>query len=177
MKRTERSWQMRNHKPPADKRHHGGAPAGILRTDLLTSRFSETEIQRLSRLQLRYRERPDARDMPIEESRLQFAHWLVEQGRLSEDDGSGVWKRLPESPEDMPDGCVDGEMASARRQHREVGHRPLFGALSWVRQGLTRAAGIGRGVGRWLFLPGEPGEAIPWEMYGQFPYTGPWSGL
>jgi len=138
---------MRNHKPPADKRHHGDAPTGILRTDLLTSRFSETEIQRLSRLQLRYRERPDARDMPIEECRLQFAHWLVEQGRLSEDDGSGLWKRLPESPEDRPDGCVDGEMASARTQQREVGRRPLFGALSWVRRGLAGRARRGHPVG------------------------------
>src|SRR5260370_41069686 len=58
---------------PQDTPAPAPAPAGIQRLELLWWRFSAAEVQRLSLLQLVQRERPSARDLPLEEGRLRFA--------------------------------------------------------------------------------------------------------
>src|SRR5215469_10412239 len=76
---------MHNNHPQAARHSQGDPAEGVQRPELLIRRFSPAEIQCLSLLQLLLRQRPSALDFPLEESRLQFARWLVEHGRLSED--------------------------------------------------------------------------------------------
>ncbi len=179
-------WQMHRGETPAAKRNRGGSIEGVQRMDLLSWRFSRAEIDRLSKLQLRYRERPDALDLPVEEGRLRFARWLVERGRLTEDDGAGSWKlprdgetlcgkglqrSRPKSAGGIPHSGPDGEPELAGvRGHPSGGWRlSLLGVWPWVRQGLAGAAQIGRKLGSWLFLPGEVGIWGPYDPYGSAP--------
>src|SRR5260370_21746377 len=90
--RTDRTgrtgrWPMHFRKTRAARRNPqdtpAPAPAGIQRLELLWWRFSAAEVQRLSLLQLVQRERPSARDLPLEECRLRFARWLAATRRLS----------------------------------------------------------------------------------------------
>jgi hypothetical protein len=74
-----------------------GPSEEIQRLELLSWRFSSVEIDRLSRLQLRFREHPQVIDFPLEERRLWFARWLVEHGRIGAGDGVGIEKQLAES--------------------------------------------------------------------------------
>ena len=71
-----------------DARNHTttGPMDGVQRLELLSRRFSSAEIDHLSRLQLRHWERPEALDMPVEESRWLFARWLLEHAKI----GDGV---------------------------------------------------------------------------------------
>jgi hypothetical protein len=181
-------WQMHRGETPAAKRNRGGSIAGVQRMDLLSWRFSRAEIDRLSKLQLDYRERPDVLDLPIEEGRLRFARWLVEHGRLTEDDRVGSWKpprheetwcgkgpqrSRPKSAGDIPHRGSDGEpeLAGTRRQEREEWCLDRLGVWSWVRRGLAKAAQIGRKLGSWLFLPGRGDPRGPYDPYGgAFPY-------
>jgi hypothetical protein len=54
-------------------------------TPLPDGRFTSEEGQRLIALRQRLALRPTPVDLDIDERRLQFARWLVEHGRLSED--------------------------------------------------------------------------------------------
>ena len=75
---------MHNKETQAARSNQNESPEGIQRLELLMLRFSEAEIQSLSLLQLVHRQRPNALDQPLEECRLRFARWLVDNGRLSE---------------------------------------------------------------------------------------------
>lgn len=57
----------------------------IKRMELLMWHFNAAEVDRLIKCQLRYRQRLDALDLPVDLYRLRFARWLVEQGKLTED--------------------------------------------------------------------------------------------
>ena len=80
-----RSRMYEDEAPPAT-RTQGESLDGIKRLDLLSRRFSEEEIQRLSALQQLRGERPDVLDRSIQEGRLQFVRWLVQHGRLGQGD-------------------------------------------------------------------------------------------
>jgi hypothetical protein len=136
---------------------------GIQRIDVLLSRFSEDEIVRLSKLQVHYREQPPTFDQPLEERRLQFARWLVEHGRLSENTELGTDERPaeeteePRYPEYPNNGSkwvsrasprpLDGEPTpdNAYREPPKGGyagywHVALFHPVSWLRQGIRTVA-------------------------------------
>lgn len=68
----------------------------IQRMDLLQRQFSKAEIEHLSNLQVRCRERHDALDLPLEVCRLRFVRWLVEHGKISEDNPSHGESELEE---------------------------------------------------------------------------------
>jgi hypothetical protein len=139
---VEETPQRHTDQLPAAPHNQRGSLRRIERADLLR-RFSEAEIQRLSELQVRFRDRPTALDAPLDlsagECRLRFARWLVEHGRLNEEDedddadreepqeqetssDSGRQGRSSKPPRDVPDGDPDGERApeSTRRKHLEA---------------------------------------------------------
>lgn len=152
---------MHNEAMPAARRNHSGSTEGVQRLELLSSRFSAAEIDRLSQLQLRHRERVAGLDPPLEECRLRFARWLVERGKLGEDDGIG-----PEAPpRGIPSGHLDGGpvLEGIRDRQCQDWRLALRGAFARIRQGIARAAGLGRELGGLGYLPGAAG---PWSSYG-----------
>lgn len=179
--------QMHNKEAPAAERDAGRSLTGVLRTDLLLWRFSGDEIDRLSKLQLRYRAQPDRLDLPLDECRLRFARWLVEHGRMGEDDDTAFkgppweeemsgasgesWRQgsQPPSPRGTPPGHPDGEAApaSACLEGRANTHLRPLGVWSWLRHSGTGAAGSGRGPGSLRRLLGEGG---PWAWDPHDPY-------
>jgi len=60
----------------------------VFRPDAIASylddRFTAEEVQRLTALRQRVASQPVQLDLGIDAGRLEFARWLVEQGRLSE---------------------------------------------------------------------------------------------
>jgi hypothetical protein len=133
------------------------------RMDLLRRRFSGEEVERLTLLQLRCRERPDLLDLPpqerrppLQERRLQFARWLVEQGRIGEAVDPGqegqpleVWKKglpngLAKRSKDRSCGHQGGRPAPSHtaRTPRGKWREALLRSLSGRRPGSETAAGI-----------------------------------
>lgn len=116
---------MRSDHSAAGWGHETSSPEGPTpRLNLLSQRFSGEEIQRLSRLQLRHRTSPDKLDLPVDPSRLSFARWLFEHGRLTEEmdraDVAPPWEEQvsrapggqdgkPDTSQEPSDGHVDGE--------------------------------------------------------------------
>jgi hypothetical protein len=182
---------MRKKEPPSAKRTQDGSVESIQRLELLSWRFSQVEIDRLSQLQLQHRGHLDTLDLPIEEGRLQFARWLVERGRLSEDDGSGLWEpswRQEPSTEKWPQPArttASPAGASSEEPDREPAHESesvdnqqckdrrlsFVGVWMGMRKGLAGVAGIGRAVGSWLC---QSGEAVPWVPFDPYGLYGPY---
>ncbi len=128
--------------------------------DLLIWRFSNAEIDRLSKLQLRYREAPDALDLPIEECRLRFSRWLVEHGKLSEDECTGI--ACP--PGGGSSGCLEGEPAleNVERNRRRDWRVWLHDVLSRACRSIARAVEYAGEPG---YLGYPPGDESPWDRY------------
>lgn len=171
---------MRRHDVRAAKRSQGEPLEGIERMELVFWRFSEAEIQSLSLLQLQQRYWPNALDLPLSEGRLQFAHWLVEHGLLSEHTG-GDLEAQPEAekapdalwrPGIAPTPCGaaatgasvrESRMERARRTGHEHWRPLLLRAWSIARRGLAKLGTIGRELEStdWLF----PCEGRFWKLY------------
>lgn len=156
---------MRKHDVRAAKRSQGEPLEGIERMELVCWRFSAAEIQSLSLLQLKQRYWPNALDLPLNEGRLQFAHWLVEHGLLSEHMG-GDLEAQPEAETasdalwrqgiaPTPCGAVsmdasvgasvrESRMERARRMGHEHWRPLLLRAWSITRRGLATLGTIGR---------------------------------
>lgn len=180
------------HKTPTKdaKRCQDGSPEGVRCLELLSWRFSSAEIERLSRMQLLHRQHPDVLDMPLEESRLRFARWLVEHGRLNEDMESrleghsrsaavSVMVSGQGSESATSDDISSGEHmdvlmpVNAPRRGSEHLHRVLLGAWSRIRRGMGKIAELGRELGRMEY----PLDAWwPYGPYGPYdPNDGPHS--
>jgi hypothetical protein len=147
--------------PAARKATDSEPPEDIERLELLSWRFSSTEIERLSRLQLRYRERPEAIDLPLEESRLRFVRWLVEQGRIGAGDGIGFQEQLAgdesgvqQLPEERAAGHPEGAQPPKHVDH-EAWHLRLLGRLARAWRCIVEAAGPGGEAVSPLYMPGE----------------------
>ena len=146
-----------------------GPMRDIQRLGVLSWCFSAVEIDHLSRLQLRHRERPEALDLPIEESRLLFARWLVEHARIGDGElsqeraGTANNTRQP-----MP-------IAETATRHRDRVQLPEHAkSLGWHLRPLRHLARICRGIARSARrrdeagnVPYVPGEYATW-------YHGPW---
>ena len=182
----------------AAQRSQDEAPEGIQRLELLAWRFTAAEIQSLSLLQLVHIQRPNALDQPLEEGRLKFARWLVEQGRLSEDVGSGPEVQPPAADasilvpgqgnaltpsREISSGDQAGEPKeknaeeNAQEESSEQRHFMLLGAWSRVRCGMAKVADCGRKLGRLVFLPedGDPGR--PYGSYDPYDSRGLYGGV
>jgi uncharacterized membrane protein YeaQ/YmgE (transglycosylase-associated protein family) len=188
--------RLRNDEAPVAASSHSDSAQSVQRLDLLSWRFSLPEIESLSALQLRYRERPDSLDMPLDESRLRFARWLVEHGGIGEDDSSSRDKlasngrtscesrlqdgipRLPGDTEDNRSGTPAGEPApesareSARGKHHQTWRLPLRRVFSRAHPGIGEAAGVDRELEDPEYLLGDgrhwdPSNPWgPWDLYG-----------
>lgn len=168
---------MHDDEAPTTTHNQRDSIQDIERLDVLGRRFGEAEIQRLSQLQLRQRERPDALDLPIEVHRLRFVRWLVECGRLGADDGSGFadsrWDEEP-SPEqcacshdsDSPNDQPLGE--PSERKLRKDWRLSLRASWSRVCHEIARTLCIGCELGSDQSLPravdlwGQPGPYDPY---------------
>jgi uncharacterized membrane protein YeaQ/YmgE (transglycosylase-associated protein family) len=188
-------WRLRNVEAPVPASSQSDSAQSVQRLDLLSWRFSLPEIERLSTLQLRYREQPDSLDMPLDESRLRFARWLVEHGGIGEDDRSSRGKLtsdgqmscesrlqdgLPRLPEDTgnrrsgtpatPAGEPTPE--STRRKHHRSWCLPLRRAFSRAHLGIGGAAGAAdRELENPEYLPGDGhhgDSSNPWEPWGLY---------
>ena len=161
-----------NHAQPA-QHSQGEPPEGVQRLELLIRRFSPAEIQCLSLLQLLLRHRPSALDFPLEEPRLQFARWLVEHGRLSEEvgtsqdgqlpageasDAARVRGRAPEPSRTLVSeaGVRESPMDSTGTTGGEHWYSKLLRAWSALRRGSTTVAQFGHEVERTDYPPREP---------------------
>ena len=171
--------------------------AGVQRLELLSWRFSEAEIQRLSTLQVRHREHPDLVDLPVEERRLQFARWLVEHGRLSEDAGSGILDH-PYSQENAPSGIQLGAFQlgaawelngdgrrdpagaglerSATRQCLDADRcQAPCPASARMKEQVRRLWGAICKVATWLLVPEDPWGGCYGPYPGPYPPDRPWT--
>lgn len=147
---------MQDERPSAANRNQDRSLDGIQRLDLLGWRFSTEEIQRLSRLQERYRAGLDRLDLPLDPYRLGFAHWLVEHGKLSEERDRGQGEPQQEGVTIHVPGCQGSLRASTEGVPTGYpGSKPeLQGdsrnpctiwrlgcrALSWVWHGIAKAS-------------------------------------
>jgi hypothetical protein len=189
---------MHHYKMRAAGRNQNDSPAGIQRLELLWWRFSEAEIQCLSALQVVQRERPNALDLPLEECRLRFARWLIENGRLSEHMGCRlegqpwVGEAVGEASEMLRcQGTVPAARASLPADERSdealppsaQTHPPaqrrfdLMGAWSRIRRGMAKVAKFGRALGRMDYLSDDGGTwglYVPWNPYGAWNPYGPY---
>jgi hypothetical protein len=186
-------------KTQAARRNENESSESIQRKELLWWRFSEAEIQRLSVLQLVHRERPSALDLPLEECRLRFARWLIENGRLSEHMGCRLegqpWTReaegqavgeaaevlrcegaVPTTRASQPADESGGEPPPQSAQGRRPadGRLILMGAWSRIRRGMARVAEFGREVWRLDDLPEEGGTWGPYSPWGPYGPRGPY---
>lgn len=144
---------MDDERPQAALGNKSRSREDIQRLDLLRWRFSEAEIQRLCRLQLRRNARPDGLDLPLDPCRLRFARWLVEHGRLSEEP-DGDREAPPGARETSRAPGYQGRLTSLTggtwggRLSGEVWRLALLHTLFRVRQAIARA----------LEIAGEPGS-------------------
>jgi hypothetical protein len=130
---------------------------GVQRLELLGWCFSPAEIERLSKLQQRYRERPETVELPLEECRWSFARWLVEHGRIGEGDGVECSSRPPGDDSDThrsleaePTAQLDGPRPPENADHK-AWHVRLFGhfARAW----------------RHVVGASEPGSEVAYHRY------------
>jgi hypothetical protein len=189
---------MHNKETQAARSNQNESPEGIQRLELLMLRFSEAEIQSLSLLQLVHRQRPNALDQPLEECRLRFARWLVDNGRLSEhtecplegQKGQSEARETAETsscPGDAPaphDECLPASdctseptRESAQRNRPAEWRLILLRAWSRIRQGVARMADSRRELGQLDYLPGEGGPGDPWSTYDPYGPRGPYSSM
>ena len=177
---------MYGKQPPTPKGGQSELLAGVQRLELLSWRFSEAEIQRLSTLQVRHREHPELVDLPVEERRLQFARWLVEHGRLSEDDGSGILDH-PYSQANVPSAFQLGaawelngdgrrDLQGAGLKHSAAGKcldaeqcRAPCPASARMKEQVRRLWGAICKVATWLLVPEDP-----WGRCYDGPYPSPY---
>lgn len=191
---------MRDSDMQATRRNQEKTLESVQRLEILLWRFSEAETRSLSLLQLRHQRQPNALDMPLDECRLRFARWLVEQGRLSEGLEAGLEGQLIAA--DGLDGLrVEGQGGAETRvsllgvssgnQPAKPGieklrwaggerwHLILFSAWSGIRRGMAKAAEVGRQVTSFVFIPedgrsrGVYGAGDTSYRYGPFRPYGP----
>lgn len=152
---------------PGTRRNHTVSRTGIQRLQLLDWRFSAAEVHRLSLLQMHYRDQPDVVDQPLDTTRLQFARWLAEHGRIGEqvdqveadnedppwDDGSrsiaqkparcsrSLHRSMAESPTDLPAVDANSEPTSERGLFQSAApwYLTLHGVWSRLRQAIAGA--------------------------------------
>lgn len=178
---------MHSEHSAAEQGHQINSPEGSTpRLDLLSQRFSEAEIQCLSRLQLRHRTSPDKLDLPVDPCRLSFARWLFEHGRLTEEmDRDDValphvappWEEqascapggqggMPDATQDPSDGRVGGapELESGCRKLSNAWRLALSRALSRMRKAVARVGDISSEAGG-MAPPRD--EAGPWTLDGR----------
>lgn len=149
----ERWMRMRGEDKPAAIGGRAGRVEAIKRMDLLAWRFSADEIERLVEWQIRHRTQSDSLDVSVTISRLRFARWLFEHGRIGEDVGAdpeaSSGQPSPElaaqgtravSPKYMPPRPWDSQFRQGRpnREHGGRGYPPLLYIVSRVRAQLAR---------------------------------------
>lgn len=149
----ERWMHMRGEDKPAAIGGRAGRVEAIKRMDRLAWRFSTDEIERLVEWQIRHQTQPDRLDVSVTISRVRFARWLFEHGRIGEDmdadpeassgQPSSEWPAQGTravSPKYMPPRSWDSQFRQVRPR-REQGGRgyppPLF-MMSRVRARLAR---------------------------------------
>jgi hypothetical protein len=158
---------------------------------LLGDHCSEREVAALLVLRRRWRQEPDLLDLSPDERRLKFARWLVEHGRLSEDDGSGLLD-FAFSQEIKPGGMLPAaagaskcpacrDVPAANRDPSDAGQQltPRRAGAQALKL-LQRVWSVVRGVAVWLFAPDDRWDGYyrpylsPYTPYPPYPPGRPW---
>jgi hypothetical protein len=163
--------------------------AQLQRMGLRGVRFRQQEIEALVVLRHRWRQGPDASDLPAEDRRLKFARWLVEHGRLSEDDGGCAIEETARAVDAAARKLLTSEssarlgrgserrgialsQAAVPQQTAGAGGQAAPGG--WWRGALRRVGARVGDIFTWLFVPGEHWDGSPYE-FTPYPYMSPWS--
>lgn len=153
--------------------------------------LSPREIRALTALRRRWNQAPDSRDIPAEERRLLFARWMVEHGRLSDDDGSGqrdnayllaipACSGTREMAQESTDGTCpapahDGGHEDATEQSVDADRRLCQHTVGARTRNALRSIGAALGrIARWLFEPDDD-WGLGYQPWSNSQQMSPWS--